>query len=882
MSKLKVIDKKCEYSINSERVLLSKLHHPFLVNMHYAFQDNDNLYLVMDLLSGGDLRFHISRHKKFSEEQTRFFICCLIISLEYIHSNNVIHRDIKPENLVLDSKGYLRLTDFGIAKENMEDNSSETSGTPGYMSPEVMKSLNHSFPSDYFALGVIGYEFMKGERPYLGRSRKEIKEQILLRQAEIKPNEIAENWSKESADFINKLLKRKPEKRLGYKGIYELKMHPWVKYYPWELIVEKNLPAPFVPENKDNFDKQYCESVDKVNEETKSRYEEILMSNKNFEIFKDFYYNKEDIKEKIIDNKIKLIEAKKNINELVEKKDDGINCSFYENADNNNDCNKNLNNNKKDIKIIKNNNLNKNSTNKQKSHSPQSNSISNRKIYKISKVEKNKNIIRFLNNKIPNQGKNFHYLKDKIHHVKYGSVSGATNMICINFNINNSTNNNIIDSRRLNNINNSNAFLFNKNSIQTERHKKSLNKKSIEKNTMILGINAVSLNKMNSPIILKNKYLIKSNSTIFHSNSINRIKKSNSRKKKIHNLKNVNIPIVSINKISHIKSTTKIFSTKNNNNLNISNYNCSITRRINNLSKLNNKSSQRNTNSNSYVLHSASNNNIINTNNTLNNTFAINSKNKFLNRYKFNDNIYNKYNLSTINNEKLSNFYFRKYRDIPLAKSSKRYPSYQNKTYNKIDSTEKNKKIKNVLKSPNDNNEKSNNIDTPKVQNKIFNSKNKSLRNNVTSIKSNNNTKKIKSKVQPIYNTIQKNNPKKKNKISYSKKNINNSNDNMKTNKIILRKKYNKNQNEILPYQTSIGKTTASKRYIVDRDYINSIITRTISNDKNSMTINNTRNMKSPNYFIKEKSKKKNKFVGVNKLFKKQGKKENVDKNIIK
>ena len=882
MSKLKVIDKKCEYSINSERILLSKLHHPFLVNMHYAFQDNDNLYLVMDLLSGGDLRFHISRHKKFSEEQTRFFICCLIISLEYIHSNNVIHRDIKPENLVLDSKGYLRLTDFGIAKENMEDNSSETSGTPGYMSPEVMKSLNHSFPSDYFALGVIGYEFMKGERPYLGRSRKEIKEQILLRQAEIKPNEIAENWSKESADFINKLLKRKPEKRLGYKGIYELKMHPWVKYYPWELITEKNLPAPFVPENKDNFDKQYCESVDKVNEETKSRYEEILMSNKNFEIFKDFYYNKEDIKEKIIDNKNKLIEAKKNINELIEKKDDDINCSFYENIYNNNDCNKNLNNNKKDIKIIKNNRSNKNSINKQKSHSPQSNSISNRKIYKICKVEKNKNIIRFLNNKIPNQSKNFHYLKEKIHHVKYGSVSGATNMICINFNINNSTNNNIIDSKRQNNTNNSNAFLFNKNSIQTERHKKSLNKKSIEKNTMILGINAVSLNKMNSPIILKNKYLIKSNSTIFHSNSINRIKKSNSRKKKIHNLKNVNIPIVSINKISHIKSTTKIFSTKNNNNLNISNYNCSITRRINNLSKLNNKSSQRNTNSNSYVLHSASNNNIINTNNTLNNTFAINSKNKFLNRYKINDNTYNKYNLSTINNEKLSHFYFRKYRDIPLAKSSKRYPSYQNKTYNKIDSTEKNKKKKNVLKSPNDNNDKLNNIDTPKAQNKINNPKNKSLRNNVTNIKSNNNTKKIKSKVQPIYSTIQKNNLKKKNKISYSKKNINNSNDNMKTNKIILRKKYNKNQNEILPYQTSIGKTTASKRYIVDRDYINSIITRTISNDKNSMTINNTRNTKSPNFFIKEKSKKKNKFVGVNKLFKKQGKKENVEKNIIK
>ena len=126
MSKLRIIDKKSEKSINTEREFLSKLHNPFTVNMHYAFQDSENLYLVMDLMSGGDLRYHISRHKKFSEEQTRFFICGIIIALEYIHSNNVIHRDIKPENLVLDEKGYVRITDFGIAKENMEDNSSET------------------------------------------------------------------------------------------------------------------------------------------------------------------------------------------------------------------------------------------------------------------------------------------------------------------------------------------------------------------------------------------------------------------------------------------------------------------------------------------------------------------------------------------------------------------------------------------------------------------------------------------------------------------------------------------------------------------------------------------------------------------------------------
>ena len=182
MSKLKVLDKKSEKSINSEREFLSFLHHPFLVNMHYAFQDYDNLYLVMDMLSGGDLRYHISRYRRFSEEQTRFFIACMVYTLEYIHGNNVIHRDIKPENLVLDDKGYVRVTDFGIAKKYVKDNARETSGTPGYMSPEVMCAQNHTIAVDYFALGVIGYEFMNGVRPYLGKNRKKIKAKILSTQ----------------------------------------------------------------------------------------------------------------------------------------------------------------------------------------------------------------------------------------------------------------------------------------------------------------------------------------------------------------------------------------------------------------------------------------------------------------------------------------------------------------------------------------------------------------------------------------------------------------------------------------------------------------------------------------------------------------------------
>ena len=471
MSKVKIIDKKSIKSINSERELLSELYSPFIVNMHYAFQDKEYLYLVMDLLPGGDLRYHISIHKKFSEEQTRFFICGIILSLEYIHSKGIIHRDIKPENLVLDEKGYIRLTDFGIAKKNMEDNSSETSGTPGYMSPEVINSKNHSFPADYFALGVIGYEFMKGERPYKGKSRKEIKEEMNKRQAKITLKEImknnydnvedvneGENWSKEIIDFINSLLIRNPEERLGFKGINELKEHLWLRYYPWNLMYYKKLPSPFIPNDKGNFDEKYCKGVDYIGEETKERYKEILNEDDYDISFKNFYYN--------------IDEDKKRNNEMIEilnyKKD-----------------------NKEKSSIKKNININID------------NNIGNR-ITTTKRISNNKN--RKSNEKI---GKN----KD----------NKKANFILINFNINNITNNNI-ERKRINNF-----FINRKNLIKKIKldKLKNLIKKSINKNHRTLksdysilsnNYNNITKIKNTSPLI---NYSIRLNDSKSNSKSKN-------------------------------------------------------------------------------------------------------------------------------------------------------------------------------------------------------------------------------------------------------------------------------------------------------------------------------------------------------------------------
>eukprot|EP01017_Pseudomicrothorax_dubius_P029719 TRINITY_DN3642_c0_g2_i1.p2 TRINITY_DN3642_c0_g2~~TRINITY_DN3642_c0_g2_i1.p2 ORF type:complete len:257 (-),score=64.07 TRINITY_DN3642_c0_g2_i1:327-1097(-) len=247
MSKARVLSKRSVNSVMNERLLLSHLRHPFLVNMVCAFQDRENIYLIMDLVTGGDLRFHVSKRRLFTEEQTRFVIACILLGLEYLHNNGVLHRDVKPENVVLDSRGYCKLTDLGIARIWRPDNAQDTSGTPGYMAPEVMCRQNHGVAVDYFALGVIAYEMMMGRRPYQGKSRKEIKEQVLARQVQIRKADVPDGWSLEAADFVNRLIQRKPANRLGLNGPMEVKGHPWLKNFPWTRLLNKELTAPFLP-----------------------------------------------------------------------------------------------------------------------------------------------------------------------------------------------------------------------------------------------------------------------------------------------------------------------------------------------------------------------------------------------------------------------------------------------------------------------------------------------------------------------------------------------------------------------------------------------------------------------------------------------------------
>ena len=194
--------------------------------MECSFQDDENVYIVYEYMSGGDLQEQLKKEGKFSEEQTsmyaynviEFFVACIMMSLEYIHLKGIVHRDIKPANLMFDDRNYLRLGDFGISEYTKDITTASTSGTVAYMAPEVICGQMHGITSDYYSLGVVCYQCMLGKLPYNGKNRKEVRENILSNQIQIKKDEIPEDWSLEAADFINRLLQRKPINRLGLNG----------------------------------------------------------------------------------------------------------------------------------------------------------------------------------------------------------------------------------------------------------------------------------------------------------------------------------------------------------------------------------------------------------------------------------------------------------------------------------------------------------------------------------------------------------------------------------------------------------------------------------------------------------------------------------------
>uniref|UniRef100_A0A1Q3G0T1 non-specific serine/threonine protein kinase n=1 Tax=Culex tarsalis TaxID=7177 RepID=A0A1Q3G0T1_CULTA len=250
--------KTAEHTKTERQVLESIEHSPFLVTMHYAFQTDSKLHIILDYVSGGELFTHLYNKEHFTEDEVRIYIAEIIVALEQLHKLGIIYRDIKLENILIDANGHIVLTDFGLSRELVFENERAHSfcGTIEYMAPEIVKSNQngHDASVDWWSVGVLTFELLTGSSPFSSEepaTQTEISKKITNTEAVI-----PEHLSREAKDFIRKLLVKDPRRRLGggTADASELKSHSFFKSINWRLLAEKKIAAPFKPVIEDELD----------------------------------------------------------------------------------------------------------------------------------------------------------------------------------------------------------------------------------------------------------------------------------------------------------------------------------------------------------------------------------------------------------------------------------------------------------------------------------------------------------------------------------------------------------------------------------------------------------------------------------------------------
>uniref|UniRef100_A0A8C5UJJ4 non-specific serine/threonine protein kinase n=1 Tax=Malurus cyaneus samueli TaxID=2593467 RepID=A0A8C5UJJ4_9PASS len=190
-----------------ERDILADVNHPFVVKLHYAFQTEGKLYLILDFLRGGDLFTRLSKEVMFTEEDVKFYLAELALGLDHLHSLGIIYRDLKPENILLDEEGHIKLTDFGLSKEAIDHEKKAYSfcGTVEYMAPEVVNRQGHSHSADWWSYGVLMFEMLTGSLPFQGKDRKDTMTLILKAKLGM-----PQFLSAEAQSLLRALFKRNP------------------------------------------------------------------------------------------------------------------------------------------------------------------------------------------------------------------------------------------------------------------------------------------------------------------------------------------------------------------------------------------------------------------------------------------------------------------------------------------------------------------------------------------------------------------------------------------------------------------------------------------------------------------------------------------------
>ncbi|BFG36613.1 hypothetical protein CerSpe_228870 [Prunus speciosa] len=257
MRKDKIMEKNHAEYMKAERNILTKIDHPFIIQLRYSFQTKYRLYLVLDFVNGGHLFFQLYHQGLFREELARIYAAEIVSAVSHLHANGIMHRDLKPENILLDTDGHAMLTDFGLAKQ-LEENTRSNSmcGTVEYMPPEIVLGKGHNKAADWWSVGVLLFEMLTGKPPFTG-NREKIQQKIVKEKIKL-PSFL----SSEAHSLLKGLLQKDASHRLGSGplGCEEIKRHKWFKPINWKRLDAREIQPSFRPQVSGkqciaNFDK---------------------------------------------------------------------------------------------------------------------------------------------------------------------------------------------------------------------------------------------------------------------------------------------------------------------------------------------------------------------------------------------------------------------------------------------------------------------------------------------------------------------------------------------------------------------------------------------------------------------------------------------------
>jgi len=298
-------------TVMQERDYLAMMNSKFVTSLKYAIVDEDTIYIILDLMLGGDLKYHLNVQEKFSEARTRFHAAQVLLGLEHIHSKGIVYRDLKLENVLVDENGHVKISDLGLAVLLGDSGKVRGyAGTPGYTAPEVVLGFQYNHIADFFSLGVMIYRCLCGKKPFLRKSRKRgnkdknkhhRKSSALDRNViEMEPEFSPHYFSPKARSILKGLMAKNPPTRLGYHSILDIKQHPWFDEVDFGLLEAGYLKPPFDPPKLDQVHSP-IQSNDGAPPQDK-QYINIKINPEFEEALRDFeFISKETLQEELVE-----------------------------------------------------------------------------------------------------------------------------------------------------------------------------------------------------------------------------------------------------------------------------------------------------------------------------------------------------------------------------------------------------------------------------------------------------------------------------------------------------------------------------------------------------------------------------------------------------